>query len=102
LGTVGIGRRLVLALLSTTIFLLALFLALSLLRSGLGSLVPSGSGGVPAGPSSVTNEVAPSSDDGFPAGTETMPRSQTDEEIRESQRKAEEAMKVIEATTPGV
>lgn len=100
-GGAELGRRLVLALLSIAIFLVTLFLALNLLRSGLGSLVP-GSGGQQA----VTDGVVPPgvspSKNPSPPGADTAPRPQTDEEIRESQRKAEEAMKVIEATTPEV
>lgn len=102
LGAVGLGRRLAFALLSTAIFLVALFLAQSLLRSGLASLIPSGSESDTAGPPSVTNDVVQPSHDGFPSDTDAAPRPQTDDEIRESQRKAEEAMKVIEATTPEV
>lgn len=105
-GGAGVGRRLALAILSTAIFLLALLLALSLLRSGLGSLMPGRNGGVPAEFSPVATEVASPAvtppKDRLPPSTDAAPRSQTDDEIRESQRKAEEAMKVIEATTPEV
>ncbi|KAF1705007.1 restriction endonuclease [Pseudoxanthomonas kaohsiungensis] len=100
-GGAGLGRRLALALLSIAIFLLAPFLAMNVLRSGLGSLVPGSSGLEAVTDGVVPPEVSPSKNRASPAA-DTAPRPQTEEEIRESQRKAEEAMKVIEATTPEV
>ena len=74
---------------------------MNVLRSVLGSLVPGSSGLQAVTDGVVPPDVSPSKNPSSPR-VDTGPRPQTDEEIRESQRKAEEAMKVIEATTPEV
>lgn len=98
----GLGRRLVLGVISTAVFLLVVMFAVNQIRSGVASLAPgsqrvSASVSVPA-----QSPTEKQSRESAPVDAPSSPRKPTEAEIRESQRKAEEAMKVIEATTPEV
>jgi len=100
----GLGVKSVLAMISSIALLLVFMLAISSMKSAIASLQPAGKREV----------VAPVARPAEPARTAARPsdpdrrfvpeprREPTEAEIRESQRKADEAMKVIEATTPEV
>lgn len=102
----GLAGRLVIAAVSTIAFLLVLRFAADVMRSSLNALVPGDQHSVSS--SSVRGEQVMASprtqqpSKKSPTDPLSIPQQPTEAEIRESQRKAEEAMKVIEANTPEV
>lgn len=100
----GLGMKLALAVISSIVLLLVFMFAISLMNSAIVSLQPVSKREVVA---PIARPIEPARAAVQPLDSDRhfvpAPRRQpTEAEIRESQRKADEAMRVIEATTPEV